>query len=1218
MKKTLATLLVLAMVMSVCCAMFVSAGDPAAELKAELEALVGAKEGAAYDWNIDVSVDEAGVVTANAYLTGINGLGIAVIQDWLYYDAEKLTLLNGKDGSALDCITAAPGDNDDETWENMSVAQGDGCIMLAVMNSLEGDIDAVITDEDPLVFTLKFQLAEGETLAGMYILSDGMPIPGTDEYTEGYIADIDYNAYYGNGAYAIVNTHTHEYVPAEVVEPNLSKEGAVTYTCECGDSYTKALPAVKAQPDELVALPEGALTLDYAGYIHDAFFCILAGDNLTVNELTALGNNGAGKDMNYCNVIVVDADGVVTETWFTLGRPDGVKSDVVCPEGGYIIGFNGNKAGADALTKIEKGAKITLYNIDLEAIRGVEGHAAVTNAGFTYENPAVEPPVDPEEPVEEKHVINISHVNYYTWGAYNAMIITGEGVNCTNGVNVAYSCEWWIALKVDNVDGVYTVTAIEGSGVAKEMTASADGFIVYIYSNDADSWNAAAAVEVGDVMLECTIDWSTDVASETPVGIVAFGPAFEVDEPDVPVENTKVEINVNDNALLTDGNTGFTGGWGDVSGKVVLANNGNCAAAGMDVTLYYALGETKKIDGITVDLYHCADVMIGYPEGQATVLASVDGETWTEVGKFDLAAAEVALGKPGTVSNVFEFDAVEAAYVKVLLYAGSSTGVLGDTPADNKIFWEFISVAEVAVSEAPVENTKVEINVNDNALLTDGNTGFTGGWGDVSGKVVLANNGNCAAAGMDVTLYYALGETKKIDGITVDLYHCADVMIGYPEGQATVLVSVDGETWTEVGKFDLAAAEVALGKPGTVSNVFEFNAVEAAYVKVLLYAGSSTDVLGDTPADNKIFWEFISVAEVAVSEAPENLAAGKEWTGDTDIGSSYKGDITDGVIDPYGKYDTSIWYGFDQRPSGDQIATIIIDLGNVYTNLDQIRAHVWPAGASGIAVPQHYNFYISEDGENYTLVSSIAGVKSSPCWVGTDNTDVLTARYIKLEIVGTSSDTFWFIDELEVNSYDPKIVEVEPPVDPEKPKHYEDTLVKGENGNYTVDYPYGFTWDVDYENGTIEGEDVTICDSLDAYNNSNPKYAISLILEKQADGSYLAVQDAIVGNGSVPAITLGEGQIVLVVHSSASNPENEAYDNWLGKVVAMSVKTGDKFFVDTEAMTVTAVDPEAEVEPPVVEPSEPDDGPGDAGVLLFAVLGILALAGAAVVIKVRN
>ena len=917
MKKTLATLLVLAMVMSVCCAMFVSAGDPAAELKAELEALVGAKEGAAYDWNIDVSVDEAGIVTANVYLTGSDEEKAILVETYLYYDAEELTLLNGKSGDAIDCITAAPGEVG--IWENFS-STFDGGIMLSALNL--NQLDKVITDAEPLVFTLKFQLAEGVTLAGMYI-------PSNDEC---YIADGEMNAVYGNGAYAIVNTHTHEYVPAEVAEPNLSKEGAVTYTCECGASYTEPLPAVKAQPDELVALPEGALTLDYAGYIHDAFFCILAGDNLTVNELTALGNNGAGKDMNYCNVIVVDADGVVTETWFTLGRPDGVKSDVVCPEGGYIIGFNGNKAGADALTKIEKGAKITLYNIDLEAIRGVEGHAAVTNAGFTYENPAV-------------------------------------------------------------------------------------------------------------------------------------------DEPDVPVENTKVEINVNDNALLTDGNTGFTGGWGDVSGKVVLANNGNCTAAGMDVTLYYALGETKKIDGITVDLYHCADVMIGYPEGQATVLVSVDGETWTEVGKFDLAAAEVALGKPGTVSNVFEFDAVEAAYVKVLLYAGSSTGVLGDTPADNKIFWEFISVAEVSVSEAPVENTKVEINVNDNALLTDGNTGFTGGWGDVSGKVVLANNGNCTAAGMDVTLYYALGETKKIDGITVDLYHCADVMIGYPEGQATVLVSVDGETWTEVGKFDLAAAEVALGKPGTVSNVFEFDAVEAAYVKVLLYAGSSTGVLGDTPADNKIFWEFISVAEVAVSEAPVE----------------------------------------------------------------------------------------------------------------------------------------------------------QPPVDPEKPKHYEDTLVKGENGNYTVDYPYGFTWDVDYKNGTHQGEDVTICDSLDAYNNSNPKYAISLILEKQADGSYLAVQDAIVGKGSVPAITLGEGQIVLVVHSSASNPDNEAYDNWLGKVVAMSVKTGDKFFVDTEAMTVTAVDPEAEVEPPVVEPSEPgddssepDDGPGDAGVLLFAVLGILALAGAAVVIKVRN
>ncbi|MBO7158542.1 MAG: discoidin domain-containing protein, partial [Clostridia bacterium] len=337
------------------------------------------------------------------------------------------------------------------------------------------------------------------------------------------------------------------------------------------------------------------------------------------------------------------------------------------------------------------------------------------------------------------------------------------------------------------------------------------------------------------------------------------------------------------------------------------------------------------------------------------------------------------------------------------------------------------------IEEEPVENTKVEVNVNENAILTDGKTGFTGAWGAVgTGDVALVTNGNCTAAGMDVTLSYALGATKLIDSVTVDLYHCANVMIGYPEGQATVLVSVDGETWTEAGKYDLAAADLALDKSGTVSNTFSFTAVEAAYVKVLLYAGSNEAVLGANPAAGKIFWEFISVAEFAVNEVkiPTNLAAGKEWTGDTECGSGYVGDITDGKIDTEGKYDTSIWYGFDRRKTDDAVGTIIIDLGAIYTNIDEIRAFVWPLGASGIAVPQSYDFYVSKDGETYTLVTSVAGAKGAPVWVGTDNEEGLTARYVKLDIVGTTADTFWFIGELEVNSYDPKVVEVAVPAEP--------------------------------------------------------------------------------------------------------------------------------------------------------------------------------------------
>ncbi len=972
MKKTLAVLLVFAMVASVCGILFVSADEAATdenqnagavelvkpEAATELEAALAdkvAKEApadAAFAWDLDVEV-EGNKVTAVVTAPDLyeKGTQLIFVDTWLRYNSNELVLVTVEGNSGLECVTSPT----DSAWENLSTVGDtdfvvgaddfdksfDKCVSMCIMNFE----DLYFTAETPVIFTLEFEFVEGVTVAGLFIDAGST---ATDMDLAELTCSGDSAVAYVPVEVPVTPPHTHEYTSAVTAEPTLSTEGVITYTCECGDSYTEAIPAVKVQPDELVTLPEGALVLDNAGYLHDSFHCVIAGDNLTVSELTALGNNGAAKDMNYFYVIVVNAEGVVTETWFTLGRPEGVKSDVVCPAGGYIIGFNGNKADASALLDVKVGATVTLFNVDLDALRGAKGNVAVENAGITYVNPA-------------------------------------------------------------------------------------------------------------------------------------------------PVEDTKVDVNVNDNSILTDGNTGFAGDWGTVgTDDVLLIQNGNCAAAGMDVTLNYALVEAKKINGVTIDLYHCAGVMIGYPEGQATVLVSLDGESWTEVGKYDLAAADMAAGNYGTVSNTFSFDEIEAAYVKVLLYAGSNEAVLGTEPTDGKIFWEFIAVAEIAVSEVPAveiyetpeeivnaayelengeflsdgheytltgeiisiqtayseqyknvsvviaiegleakpilcyrlkgegadvikigdtitvtgkiknyngtiefdsgcilesyvpgapeviiyetaeeivnaayeldkgatlsaghlytltgvivsidteyseqygnitvtiqvgdmtdklmkcyrlkgegaadlkvgdtitvtgaiknyngtvefdagctldevvpapvpENSKVEINVNDNSILTDGNTGFTGNWGEVgTGDVLLIANPNCTTVGMDVTLYYALGETKKLDGVTIDLYHCAGVMIGYPEGQATVLVSLDGENWTEVGKYDLAAADMANGNYGTVSSTFSFDEIEAAYVKVLLYAGSNEAVLGTEPSDGKIFWEFISVAEFAVSEA---------------------------------------------------------------------------------------------------------------------------------------------------------------------------------------------------------------------------------------------------------------------------------------------------------------------------------------------------------------
>ncbi|MBR5263998.1 MAG: hypothetical protein IKV50_04805, partial [Clostridia bacterium] len=274
MKKILATLLVFAMVASVCGMLFVSAGNPAEELKAELEALVGAdNEAAVGEWNIDVTVTEDGKVTAVFTTVGLEGDGIAVVEAPVFYDAEKLTLLNAinsKDNS-IDCVTTMPDDSGD--WENFSRLGEDGMIILSLLNV---DTENYINDTN-LVFTLEFQLAEGENLAGLYI-------PTNDD---NFACDPLFDAYPMNGAYGIVCTieeepHEHVYAEEVTAQPTLSAEGVITYTCECGETYTKAIPAVKVQPETLEALPEGALVFDYAGYVHDSFFCIVAGDNLTV------------------------------------------------------------------------------------------------------------------------------------------------------------------------------------------------------------------------------------------------------------------------------------------------------------------------------------------------------------------------------------------------------------------------------------------------------------------------------------------------------------------------------------------------------------------------------------------------------------------------------------------------------------------------------------------------------------------------------------------------------------------------------------------------------------------------------------------------------------------------------------------------------------------------------------------------------------------------
>ena len=367
-----------------------------------------------------------------------------------------------------------------------------------------------------------------------------------------------------------------------------------------------------------------------------------------------------------------------------------------------------------------------------------------------------------------------------------------------------------------------------------------------------------------------------------------------------------------------------------------------------------------------------------------------------------------------------------------------------------------------------------------------------------------------------------------------------------------------------------------------------------------------------------------------VSAEATNLVAGKTytiseqfhmstetWGYDESYPVSYPDDnyeLTDGQL-PEPGYAEPGFMGFNQQTPAQAergYAFVSFDLGAV-CDLDELSYYTHKDNGSGIQAPHTVEVYVSNDGENYEL----AGSKT---YEGDDhknmedkvNHDVaialdVSAQYVEVRFI---SYGWCFLGEIEILGT--AAASEGGNDEPAGNKTYENTLTQKEDGNYMVEVPYGYTWNVNYVDGKIVGEDVTICTTDEAYKACNPNWAITVLLNKQEDGTYVAAQDAVVTPGNADAITIGEGQIALVAHSSASNPD-AGYANWMGKIVAVSVKTGDVFKVDLEGLTVTAIDPNAPV-----EPETPDVPTGDAGVLVFVVLAVVAVAGVAVASKAKS
>lgn len=149
-----------------------------------------------------------------------------------------------------------------------------------------------------------------------------------------------------------------------------------------------------------------------------------------------------------------------------------------------------------------------------------------------------------------------------------------------------------------------------------------------------------------------------------------------------------------------------------------------------------------------------------------------------------------------------------------------------------------------------------------------------------------------------------------------------------------------------------------------------------------------------------------------------------------------------------------------------------------------------------------------------------------------------------------------------------------------------------------------FVFDVKGVNTAIGGEDAVICTTQDAYDNCNPKWAITVPCKVISANVMQVAGEAIVGSGSVPSVTVGNGTVVLVVHSSTSNTElADQYPNVHAKVAAMNVRAGQYFTlsgIDLEAGTGSGtatlnepVAPAESSEEPVESSEEPSEEPAE-------------------------
>ena len=329
---------------------------------------------------------------------------------------------------------------------------------------------------------------------------------------------------------------------------------------------------------------------------------------------------------------------------------------------------------------------------------------------------------------------------------------------------------------------------------------------------------------------------------------------------------------------------------------------------------------------------------------------------------------------------------------------------------------------------------------------------------------------------------------------------------------------------------------------------------------------------------------FATFVVSASAEEATNLAAGKEVANQENIDASkttmwIDTDLTDGVVET-GDFTSTIkwtpgqWFGYyswaeaAETNSVDGVAIPTVDLGAVYS-IESARVHVYGgAGWSGIVAPTKVELFVSNDGETWTSAGAIDVVaEETNCsvWLEVKAAAGTTGKFARIAMTHSTEGSWLFIDELEVWGKEAPAAE--------KVVTWKDGQVKGEDGNWTFDNAYGYTFAINPEDKKIGGEDNALIETVDEYNACNPNWAISVLLKPAGDLYEVVTVVATPGTaaaGIEKGIVIENGNIVLVAHSAYSHEEGANYE---GKLCALALKAGDKVKVADDKSSVYVLIP---------------------------------------------